>query len=265
MNFNDPYIFDVDNNGIISLTKNNVQRINFIIENDPNYRSDSDPYNENSTYNYIRNHPYTTDYKEILEIVKKIDKQNSTHQASSGINKGDNNGREKTAEFIHQIENFYERLKNGDPELVNEIANALKARYTFCFASKYCTYMSRYLLESDCYSIYDKILSDILPYFAWLYLDEIYLNNKRKSTISNTFAPKNNGDYKGYRDLIDKIRFKADKVSGYLISRKDFDHLLWYYFKGDRDIIDTEKKNMLHKSRITKALDFIDKKESKLI
>ncbi len=71
MNFNDPYIFDDDNNGIISLTKNNVQRINFIIENDPNYRSDSDPYNENSTYNYIRNHPYTTDYKEILEIVKK--------------------------------------------------------------------------------------------------------------------------------------------------------------------------------------------------
>ena len=52
--------------------------------------------------------------------------------------------------------------------------------------------------------------------------------------IRTKFAQKNEGDYGAYRDLIDNIRYSAKKYLGsdYVISRKDFDHLLWYYFKG---------------------------------
>ena len=81
---------------MLALTPRNVDRINFIIENDSNYRSDMDPDNDESTYNYIRNHPYTRDYEVTLGIVERIDIQNSTHQASSGVQQGDNQGREIT-------------------------------------------------------------------------------------------------------------------------------------------------------------------------
>lgn len=80
-----PYKFDVDKNGLLALTSGNVDRINFIIENDSNYRSDMDPENKESTYNYIRNHPYTRDYEVILGIVERIDIQNSTPKESEAF------------------------------------------------------------------------------------------------------------------------------------------------------------------------------------
>ncbi len=59
--------------------------------------------------------------------------------------------------------------------------------------------------------------------------------------------------------MIDKIRKRNEELTGYLISRKDFDHLLWYYFKGDYDQKDKETKRVLHISRTTEALRHIRK------
>ena len=258
-----PYKFDVDKNGLLALTSGNVDRINFIIENDSNYRSDMDPENKESTYNYIRNHPYTRDYEVILGIVERIDIQNSTHQASSGVKQGDNRGREITAQFICDLPDFYERLKNEDAGLVNQIAGAIPGRYTFSFASKYCTYWSRYLLEADGYSIYDKILREILPYYAWVYIGENHMARKQ-SKIEKEFGQRNRGDYLGYRNLIDRIRREVECRTGYAITRKDFDHLLWYYYKGDADIKEKGSKILLHKSRTTVALEFVGNERSRL-
>lgn len=43
-----PFVFDLDENGLPKLTVDNVDRINFIIENDSNYRIFEDRDNENS-------------------------------------------------------------------------------------------------------------------------------------------------------------------------------------------------------------------------
>ena len=106
--------------------------------------------------------------------------------------------------------------------------------------------------EEDNYSIFDSVMCKALPYYAWVYLKEAYIKRKC-STIAEEFAAKGNGKYKEYRELIDKIREAArDNViwdttvepffnsneswdkrpRRHHISRKDFDHLLWYYFKG---------------------------------
>ena len=227
--------FDKDKNGILALTAKNVALTNFIIKHDSNYRPLDD--NDDSISQTIRKYGKTNNYEEILKIVKIIDNSNSTHQASMG-RKGGNKGRESTAAYISSISktDFYVRLNDGDPNLVNDIAaNAIDDRYTFRFASKYCTYVARALFEDekkDNYSIFDKVICDILPYYAWGYLGI----KRTKWGIKRFYT----GKYKEYRDLIDAIRFSAAKLctregieENKPITRMDFDHLLWYYYKGD--------------------------------
>lgn len=268
----DPYKFDFDANGVLALTEDNIVRINFIIDNDSNYRLSSDIENTKSVARYVADRRKTLPWSkdELLHIITEIDRQNSTHQDSTGVKKDDstsknNGGREKTAEYIYNIYNLYARLEAGDPSLVNDIAKALYkeeggGRYTFSFASKFCTYVSQALYDSDKYCIYDRVVSDVLPYYAWAYLGDDSYFARSKSKISRMFGiDDNNGDYAAYRLLIDKIRKRNEELTGYLISRKDFDHLLWYYFKGDYDQKDKETKRVLHISRTTEALRHIRK------
>ena len=288
-----PYIFDEDKNGFPAFTPINFERINFIIHHDSNYRplkeDGSDSISE-TIKNRIRKdkniEDYSCDYDDILEVVRVIDKLNSTRQSSLGPKikwekdqksnqDKDELGRKITACYISTIENFYKRLEEGDPKLVDDIAKkaispestkkAIEAgkieesgwneekinsvsRYTFSFASKYCTYMARAIFEGkngeDGYCIFDKVMCDILPYYAWVYLKENHLK-KKSSKIPEEFAAKGNGNYEGYRKLIDRIIQRAELIFGreypkdpfYRISRKDFDHLLWYYFKGGNPTI----------------------------
>lgn len=285
-----PYAFDVDRNGFPALTPQNIERINFIIHHDSNYRplkeDGSDSISETIKSRIRKNKnidDYSCDYDDILAVVRIIDKLNSTRQSSLGPKikggKGQESekelGRKITAYYISTIENFYKRLEEGDPKLVDDIAkNAISpestkkaieagkieesgwneekinsvSRYTFSFASKYCTYMARAIFEGkngeDGYCIFDKVMCDILPYYAWVYLKENHLKKKR-SKIPEEFAAKGNGNYEGYRKLIDRIIQRAELLFGreypkdpfYRISRKDFDHLLWYYFKGGNPTI----------------------------
>jgi len=264
----DAYHFDMDHNGFPAFTEENVKRINFILENDSNYRFDDEKHPDSACYciKKLKNPESELQNKDvILEIVKRIDKQNSTRQSSMGPKKNDGkkNGRDQTAEHIKDIKNFYRRLGEGDAKLVQEIAESIKTRYTFSFASKYCTYVSRYLFEGDKekedgYCIYDKILCDILPYYAWVYLEENYKARSR-SKIDEEFR----GDYEKYRNLIDRIRKSSKAITDYEISRKDFDHLLWYYFKGDRDIREGKRGKIIYKSRITKALELVPPRDRK--
>lgn len=259
------YQFDLDSNGILALTEKNVALIHFIVENDSNYRSPI------SVEKYIKDKPIPWDEKEILDIVTIIDRQNSTHQEAIGVKKDESNpnaknngGRLKTAEYICAIDRLYERLEIGDASLVNEIAKALfqeegDGRYTFSFASKFCTYVSQALYQTDAYSVYDKVLHDILPYYAWAYLGERRYFAKKKSRVDVEFGISKRADdsYKRYRDFIDAIRRRSEELTGYQISRRDFDLLLWYYFKGDRDIEDKRTKEKLYTSRTTRALEHI--------
>lgn len=257
-NFDKPYEWDLDKNHFPKFTQKNECIARFLIDNDSNYRIAGDEF-DSSTKKCVEEVGETLKLNELEKIVTSIDKQNSTHQASEGI-KGGGNGREKTAKYIkNKVQNLYGRLKSGDPNLVNEIAKALlPGRYTFSFASKFCTYVSRYLYNSDKYSIYDTVLCNALPYYAWVYLGEVYI--AKKKSIINKFGMKNNGDYKGYKDLIDRIRKKSMNEIGYKISREGFDSIVWYYFKGEKDLYDEYR----YKSRITKSLELVGREDSKL-
>lgn len=244
--------FENDNNGFPKLTEKNVKLINFILKHDSSYKYGEDedrPDNIKNIIEKLEKHKS----KEILdEVIKIIDKQNSTHLTVSGNKKGNNEGRKLTSYYIDKIgiRKVILGIKNGNRSLVDDIAkNSIKNRYIISFASKFCTYMSRYMFNSDKFSIYDGVVSKILPYYYYQ-----YVRKDKKIRVTNNMIKKNG--YEWYIGFIDEIIEKVEEKENYKISRKDLDHLLWYYYKGDKDIKD-EKKNIIHKSLTTRAIELI--------
>lgn len=268
---NNSYKFDLDLNGVLALTERNVERIDFLIANDSKYRQSTsdDPietFCNKYPYFWCKNEAYDRPPEDLTkELVTIVDKANSTHQSSEGPNvkKGEHDGRGKTAKYIiDNCSNLGERLESGDPELVDEIACSLlgeddKERYTFSFASKFCTYVSRGLFPaSDNYSIYDNVVRMALPYYACVYLDEELPMRKGRCVKDpySKFGEKEHRDeskwkYKEYAGLIKRIIDENEKKTGYRISRKDFDHLLWYYFKGENSRIEESRNRISEKER----------------
>ena len=248
---------DKDKN-FIGLTRKNAELIEFIIQNDSNYRSDNDKNNKESTVNLVEKYEKNPTDDNLKKIIKSIDKQNSTHLSVD-------DGLTKTTEYIYYTigqKRLAERLKNGDITLVDDIAeNALEnKRYIISFASKFCTYMSRYMYNKDNFSIYDKVIKNILPYYYYKYVNKnikYKIENNKKLTIIDTNNKKNEENkkkksYGDYNKLIIDI-LKSEEVVKEKISRKDLDHILWYYYKGDKDKKD-KKDNIYYESRITRAI-----------
>jgi hypothetical protein len=244
--------WDLDKNGFPALTERNVELVNFIIENDSSYRSASDKNNPNSSA-FLFDKKYAhgqfpMDFKTLLDVVTRIDQENSTHVSVSSNKKAkgiSNQGRKIMARKLSMVIDLEKRLAKPCPCLVDDIAKYVQGRNNFSFASKFCTYMCQGAFtgtnNQDNYSIFDTILSNALPYYAWVYLGKNYAV-KGKSIIRKTYAEKGKTNYAGYQKLIDDIRDASEKIYSYPISRRDLDHLLWYYFKGNEDRISASLK-----------------------
>ena len=118
------------------------------------------------------------------------------------------------ANIIAAIPYIDERIADGDPEVVNEIARSNGKINLFSFASKYCCYHNRNLYGRDDYSILDTVLKEYLP----RYFDDITKGQIQK--WQDSF------NYKAYNDYITK---KLDECGITVNHRKrKFDHFVWY-------------------------------------
>ncbi len=238
----DSYEIDLDENGFLALTKNNAKFIGAVYRLDSKYRKSFDEKDLNSAFNYVIENVNKIEgnYEVLKEICTRLDRENSTHLSVSGNQEGDNHGIENTAQVISKIQNLKKELKNGSPQLVDKIACAVKGRNNFSFATKFCAFMCRFLFaktpQEYNYCIYDNVLASIIPYYAWIFTGEKY-NRYGKRSIESMFKDKHN--YSGYSELIDTIRVEANKKYQYLTTREEFDAMLWYYYKGDDDLINS--------------------------
>ncbi len=245
LNFREVMSFEVDENGLPTLCQKNFAIIDLLISNDSNYRKSD---NRDENYEKILKEGIPTKSEDIKKVVKLIDKQNSTHLSSEGQKyKGASNGREITAMKIQKLIESGElekSLKNGDVEIIHKIANAVNeyhkennnylcSKYNFSFATKFCAYTSKFALNKDNYCIYDNVVSKVLPYYAKMYIDKKYWHNRNGKITSEFINRKGKEDYINYRQVIDEILASAKVKHGYKISYKEFDNLLWYYFKGE--------------------------------
>lgn len=243
----DPYHFDLDQNGFLAISEKNIKLGDALIRYDSQYGPSEDPNDETVYSGLLQKNGIPESYDEIMEIVKSIDKINSTHLAAEGIGadkKSRNKGREKTARAIVKISDFKERLADGDASLVRSIALAEGVdRNNFSFATKYCAFTSLYALKRDQYCIYDRVSMQILPYYAFMYLEgdtyKQYCTKNGISTLDEQFRQK--CDYKGYRKLVQGIIDGIASVTGISLSYRAFDRLLWYYYKGSDQKIKSAK------------------------
>lgn len=158
----------------------------------------------------LRKFPKNTDPDIVAMKVGLIDITNSTHlsQHKSKISMVE------LANIIAAIPYIDERIADGDPEVVNEIARSNGKINLFSFASKYCCYHNRNLYGRDDYSILDTVLKEYLP----RYFDDITKGQIQK--WQDSF------NYKAYNDYITK---KLDECGITVNHRKrKFDHFVCY-------------------------------------
>lgn len=216
---------------LVSLTPENVAKVEAMIRFDSRYRQDdSDKYFPHwlkELRKYLR-HPNgetsVYDFEKIIEnAINKVDTENSTHLNADLV------GRDEIKKRILECENrlleFLEKRDCGF-KFINFLADKThplsgkRARYNISFASKFCHYACFYIFEGedaqDNFSIYDSVVAKVLPYYL----------NQYQIELEKKFNP-DSKDYETYSTAIDEVI----KASGNKISRNGFDHLLWYYFK----------------------------------
>lgn len=158
----------------------------------------------------LNKYPKNDDLNTIAMKIAIIDITNSTHlaQYKSKISLYD------LAKVILKIEDFDERVKNGDPEIVNIIARNTGKVNLFSFATKYCTYHNNEIYGNDDYSIFDGVVRKTLP---------IYQKGLTQNKIDSW---RQNYDYKTFNDCIGKI---LDEYNIHIPNRRrKFDHFMWY-------------------------------------
>lgn len=251
------YELTFDENGLLDFTQKNIDLIETCISIDSRYRRAFDVTNEEGSAWFIKNNLDFNNEHTIELLCKLIDAENSTHLSVSGTKTGSENNRgiDEMVKRISGIPDVEDRIKEGDLLLVDYLAQASDRIYKLSFASKFCTYVARYRFGSDKFSIYDKVVQRTIPYYAWNYLGERYIGRKNSSiSIERGFSnsPKNTiRCYVDYSNLIERIIEQINCKRKLKIGRKDFDHMLWYYYKGDESLIN-------------RAIDFVVKRESPL-
>ena len=208
----------MDNNGLPTFSKKNIDLISTFVKNDSNYRVPENANSESYSKLFLDN-KFPENKDDLEKAVRLIDKENSTHLAvKDSINMTVN----KIIEM--GLENVKNRIKDGDPTVVNEITKANPHRMNFSFASKFCTYCNRYCFNKDDYSIYDSIVAKILPYYSYVYSDQIcWKTSSRKNsrTVSSTICDEyaKTPNYKGYNELIGRIlTLASSNAKGFLLN-----------------------------------------------
>lgn len=154
--------------------------------------------------------PYNTDSDLVAMKIGLIDITNSTHLShyKSVISMVD------LSKIIVSITDIDARIRDGDPEVVSEIARSNENINLFSFASKYCCYHNRNFYKKDDYSIFDGVLKEYLP----LYFNDIteYRIDKWRTSFN-------------YREYNNYISQKLDELNiTVAYRRRKFDHFIWY-------------------------------------
>ncbi len=240
----------IDGKNLLKINLRNVSIIEAILKIDSQYKGSfnvdykpkgkykgSTAYWSNELKKELNNSNTNKDkrYKEIItNLVFAIDREFSTHLNSDRV------GREQISKRIitFEKEEIIENLKYPEKvnySLFNKISEitvpkkedkklGINGKRNISFASKFCHFVCFYFFEDekerDKYSIYDSTIKKVLRDYANHYIE----NYDRNLNLDN---------YYDYCACIDKIIEGAQLKEKDKISRNGFDHLLWYYHKGD--------------------------------
>lgn len=184
--------FDYDGDGVLLITEENYLRLKMAIDLNDRY-SVGNADNEKTAQYYIKNDylkggHLVNDIGVIKEVCKRIDKENSTHLSVVGnrkikISNKTNNGIDIMAKRIANVENLEQRLKDGDPSLVQELGGKVGERHAVSFASKFCTEVSLTAFGNTKFAKFDSVMRDVLPIYAYNYLGKTYWKKNHEGQL----------------------------------------------------------------------------------
>ena len=153
--------------------------------------------------------------EEIVE--KRIDMLDAEYHAGLKRNLGKHSAQEW--DVLFKIICSYEgRIKEGDLEVVNELAKINDNRNCFVFATKYCSFV-----RPEYFPVYDRLVIKVLNWFQYKsgrrFYSEKFLHLEEKKLKYN---------YKGYKDIIDEYR-GCYNIS---LSYKELDKFFWLVGKN---------------------------------
>lgn len=159
----------------------------------------------------LKANPLNTNELVVAQKIAVIDCTNSTN-----LSKQQNKvALSDLAKIIVTINNFDDKVKNGELDLVNEIADKTKklGANLFSLASKYCHYHNNLIYGKDDFSIFDTILTDNL----------VRYDPRLTPKIVRSF--KENFKYADYSKAIESILLA--KNINVPFKRKLFDQFIW--------------------------------------
>ncbi len=189
---------------LLLFTEKNIEKVHREVLKSISYGNE-----EKIIHDVLNSFPENDDINVIAMKIAVIDVTNST-QLSRYKNKI---SLYELANIILNIDNFDERVKNGDPELVNIISKSNGKINLFSFASKYCTYHNNEIYEKDDYSIFDSVVRRMLPKYSNISFSQIEKWRKIH-------------DYKSFNDSITKLL--DDNNIHIKFRKRKFDHFLWF-------------------------------------
>lgn len=167
-----------------------------------------------------------------------VNRENSTHLKNMDL-------RVIVEEIINNYasKELMELLSKQDYGIISKLRELDGISDNYSFITKFCHYACFYMLDDnygrDNYSIYDRILSDYIPYYYYYYVKQDgkcvkipygeirKLMNEIKNS-GNVNGMKNcQNSYDKYLKMINGILEKVDNC----ISRNGLDHLLWIYHR----------------------------------
>lgn len=225
---------------LVALTRDNVARVEAMIRTDSNYRISLGDEKVNAKYSpywleklesCLKGEPVAEKIEDVIDnVVKLLDKENSTHLNTDGVGQ-----KEMARRILAHKETLLNDLRNRNFDLIETLSvktiplPGKRGRENLSFASKFCHYACFYIFNGevaqDNFSIYDGVVARALP----KYLKHFSITIKNLG-INIDIKKIKNKDYYEYSKAIDAVI----KASGDEISRNGFDHLVWYYFKGQR-------------------------------
>lgn len=240
--------FDYDGDGVLLITKENYLRLKMAVDLNDRY-SVGNADNEKTAQYYIKNDylkggHLVNDIDVIKEVCKRIDKENSTHLSVVGnrkikISNKTNNGIDIMAKRIANVENLEQRLKDGDPSLVQELGGKVGERHAVSFASKFCTEVSLTAFGNTKFAKFDSVMRDVLPIYAYNYLGKTYWKKTTRGNYVSTFSA---DKYKEYLEVVTDV-VDATKHSFPDVDIDKLDLMLWYYYKGKSNVLNEFVKN----------------------
>lgn len=214
-------------NYICLLTEQNSEIIEQCIEEDPKYSDVLSPIIE--PLGIYKNHSSCETISQKLdknileELVWKIAVENSIQGKNPEV-------KTYIADYVLGLGiRFYERLKDGEWELVEEMEHHVyneggEKRHECSWCSKVCKYLHEALFDEDKYYIYDSNVKNRFNDYRKYY--GLSQTSKKSIDVKNT----PDGWYRNLYNSLDELRQnRAD--NGESLTRNKLDHILWGFAK----------------------------------